>query len=62
MTQIIKTFMKKISLDPTLIAEESPDNCVDTLSTQKNNKVLVQTYITAKPYHKHTNPVVCKVG
>ena len=49
----------------TLIVEQCPDNCVDlnqvnTLSTQKNNKVLIQTHLTAKPYHKHTTPVVCK--
>ena len=50
----------------TLIAEQCPDNCVDlnqvdTLSTQKNNKVLIQTHLTAKPYHKHTTPVAVKL-
>ena len=60
MTQIIKTLTTEFSLEP------CPDNCVeltqvDTLSTQKNNKVLIQTYLTAKPYHTRTTPVVCKV-
>ena len=50
----------------TLIAEQCPDNCIDpnqvgTLSTRDNNKVLIQTYLAAKPYDKPTTPVVCKI-
>ncbi len=50
----------------TLIAEQYPDTCVDlnqvdALSTQQSNKVLIEAHLTAKPYHKNTIPVVCKI-
>ena len=50
----------------TLIAEQHHDTCddqikIDNLNVQQSNKVLIEAHLTAKPYHKNTTSVVCKI-
>ena len=49
----------------TLLAEQCPNiganpNQINSLSTERRKKVLIETHLTAEPYHKCTTPVVCK--
>lgn len=34
---------------------------LNSLSTEQRKKVLIETHLTAEPYHKYTTPVVCKI-
>ncbi|CAB4039010.1 Hypothetical predicted protein, partial [Paramuricea clavata] len=50
----------------TLLAEQCPNiganpNQINSLSTEQRKKVLIETHLTAEPYHKYTTPVVCKI-
>ncbi|CAB3996122.1 Retrovirus-related Pol poly from transposon [Paramuricea clavata] len=47
----------------TLLAEQCPNiganpNQINSLSTEQRKKVLIETRLTAEPYHKYTTPVV----
>jgi hypothetical protein len=50
-----------------ILAEQCPNiganpNQINSLSTEQRKKVLIETHLTAEPYHQCTTPVVCKIG